>query len=479
VKIPVGIPVFVSAAGIDPRYARLVHKYFISSVVWLLLGSLAGLLEAFRFNHPDLLSFPWLSFGRARPMHTGLVLWGFASLALVGIALYVVPRSSKTNLHSLLAARVSLWLWNAGIGLGTLALALGQSNGSQEYREYPLFLKVGGIPMVPVVLLLAVSAGLLAWNFYKTLQARRVSQIYISNWFMLAATLFVMVVLLVGYLPGFSRGIGQTTVQGYYMHNAVGMWFTPLAVGATYYTLPKLVNKPIYSYALGVLGFWTHLVFYTLIGTHHYVFSALPSWLQTTAIIFSTAMMVPVWASTGNFLLTMRGERSAIRISYSLPFILVGAVFYGLASVQGTAEAFKAANEHWHFTAFTVGHSHLAMVGFVSFLLWGSVYGLLPRVTGREPKVELVGFHFWLSFVGLVMMFLALSLGGHHQGGTWLDGEPFLDGLRGLAPYWVWRSVGGTFMTLGHVVFAVNLWMMRPGAFVNLMPQPVLEEAPA
>ncbi len=473
-KIPVGIPVFVAAAGIDPRYARLVHKYFVSAVVWLLLGSLAGLLEAFRFNYPDLLSFELLSFGRVRPIHTGMVLWGWASLALLGVALYVVPRSSKTSLHSLLAARVALWLWNLGLALGTLALSLGATNGAQEYREYPLWFRLGGIP-VPVVLLLGIAVLLHAWNFYQTIARRRMGQIYISNWFILGATLFVAVVFGIGYAPGLSRGVGQTTVQGYYMHNAVGMWFTPLAVGITYYTLPKLVNKPIYSYALGVLGFWTHLVFYTLIGTHHYIFSAVPTWMQTTAIIFSTAMMVPVWASTGNFLLTMRGERSAIRISYSLPFILVGAVFYGLASVEGTAEAFKAANESWHFTSFTVGHSHLAMVGFVSFLIWGSVYGLLPRITGKEPRVEVVGFHFWLSFVGLVMMFLSLSIGGHEQGRSWIAGRPFLDGLREMAPYWVWRSVGGTFMTLGHVLFAVNLWTMRPGAFVNLMPPPAPE----
>jgi cytochrome c oxidase cbb3-type subunit 1 len=471
-KIPVGIPVFVAAAGIDPRYARLVHRYLLSAVVWLLLGSAIGLLEAFRFHTHDLFVLEWLSFGRARPMHTGMVLWGWASLALIGLALYVVPRSSKTNLHSLTAARVSLWLWNVALALGTVALALGQNNGTQEYREFPLLLWLGSVVALPVVPLIAVAAVLLAWNFYKTIRARRVSQIYISNWFLLGATLFVTVIVAVGYWPSLKQGIGQPVIQGWYMHNAVGMWFTPLAVGLTYYTLPKLVNKPIYSYALGVLGFWTHLVFYTLIGTHHYIFSPLPAWLQTTAIIFSTAMMVPVWASTGNFLLTMRGEGQAIRVSYSLPFILAGAVMYGLASVQGTLEAFPMANEQWHFTSYTIGHSHLAMVGFVSFLTWGSVYALLPRVTGREPNVELVGVHFWLSFVGLAVMVLSLCIGGHEQGGTWREGAPFLDGLRGMAPYWVWRSVGGTFMALGHVVFAVNLWMMRPGAFVDLMPQP-------
>lgn len=467
-KIPVGIPVFVAAAGIDPRYARTIHRYVLSAVVWLLLGSAAGLLDAFRFTFPDFLPVSWLSFGRVRPMHTGIVLFGWASLALLGIANYVVPRSSRTNLHSVGAARAALWLWNLGLAAGVVGLAAGANNGGQEYRELPVW----SVPF------LAVASVLTAWNLYKTIQARTVRQIYISNWFLLGAPLFLLVIVGVGYLPSLSRGLGQTVVQGWYMHNAVGMWFTPLAVGITYYTLPKLLNKPIYSYALGVLGFWTHLIFYTLIGTHHYVFSPIPNWLQTTAIIFSTAMMVPVWASTGNFLLTMRGERAAIRISYSLPFIFVGACSYGLASVQGTMEAFKRANETLHFTGYTVGHSHFAMVGFVSFLVWGSVYGLLPRVTGREPNVEMVGVHFWLAFIGTAIMVVSLCVGGQQQGSSWSEGMPFLETVRQHASWWVWRAVGGSFMALGHLVFAINVWGMRPGAFVDLSGAASREEVP-
>ncbi len=465
-KIPVGIPIFVAAAGIDPKYARTVHRYLLSAVVWLLLASAAGLLDAFRFTFPDLLPVEWLSFGRVRPMHTAIALFGWASLALLGIANYVVPRSSRTSLHSVGAARAVLWLWNLGLFAGVVGLAAGQSNGSQEYRELPIW----SIPF------LGAGAAITAWNLYATIRERTVRQIYISNWFLLGAPLFLLVIVVVGYMPALRTGIGQTVVEGWYMHNAVGMWFTPLAVGITYYTLPKLLNKPIYSYALGVLGFWTHLVFYTLIGTHHYIFSPLPGWLQTTAIIFSTAMMVPVWASTGNFLLTMRGERAAIRISYSLPFIFVGACAYGLASVQGTMEAFKKANETLHFTGYTVGHSHFAMVGFVSFLVWGATYGLLPRVTGREPNVEMVGVHFWLSFIGAAIMVFSLCVGGAEQGSSWSEGMPFLETVRQHASWWVWRAVGGSFMAMGHVVFAINVWTMRPGAFVNLMAPPT--EAP-
>ncbi len=186
VKIPVGIPVFVAAAGIDPKFARLVHKYLVSACVWLLLGSLAGLTESFRFSDPDLFLARWLSFGRLRPVHTGMVLFGWASLALVGIALYVVPRSCRTNLYSLKLARLALWFWNVGLSLGVLALCAGQNNGGQEYREFPLFFHLGPVPL-PVVPLLAASAVMHSWNFYQTIAKRTVQQIYISNWFILGA----------------------------------------------------------------------------------------------------------------------------------------------------------------------------------------------------------------------------------------------------------------------------------------------------
>ncbi|MFV1959034.1 MAG: cbb3-type cytochrome c oxidase subunit I, partial [Planctomycetota bacterium] len=240
---------------------------------------------------------------------------------------------------------------------------------------------------------------------------------------------------------------------------------TPLAVGLTYYTLPKLLNRPIYSYALGVLGFFTYLVFYTVSGTHHFLFSPLPVWSQTVAVVFSVAMIVPVWASTGNFLLTMKGEGSAIRLSYSLPFLLVGVVSYGLVSLQGSAESLRAVQEGWHFTHYTVGHAHASLYLFVSFLLWGSIYGLVPRITGREPEPALVSAHFWLALGGMLIYAAAMWIGGTVQGRAWIDGLPFIDSVRLVVPYMVWRAVGGIFLLAAHVLFAINLFRMRPGAF--------------
>jgi cytochrome c oxidase cbb3-type subunit 1 len=268
-----------------------------------------------------------------------------------------------------------------------------------------------------------------------------------------------------GYQPWFTTGLADRVTDGFYIHNAVGMWFTPLVVGITYYALPKLLNKPIYSYALGVLGFFTHLAFYTVIGTHHYLQTPLPEWLEGMAVIASVAMIVPVWASTGNFLMTMKGERLAISHSYSLPFIVAGTVAYGIASLQGSAQALPDVQEVLHFTHYTVGHAHFAMYGFVSFLVWGAIYGLVPRLTGREPPVTLVGLHFWLALAGMTVYILALTFGGHVQGASWIAGEPFRESMRATLPHMVWRGVGGTLMMCSHVVFFVALWKMRPGAF--------------
>ena len=457
-KIPVGIPIFVAAAGTDPRFAKLVHRYLFSSVVWLLLGSLDGLLEAFRLVDPDILnSSPFLFFGRLRPVHTLTVLFGWASLALLALAYYVVPKASRITMDSLelKVGNIALWLWNAGIVIGDVALMLGDTTG-REYREYPVY------AMIPI----AVALVLHLWNFYRMIGRRQVEGVYISCWFILAACIWLTVVVVMGYLPVWRRGVSDVIVEGYYMHNVVGMWFTPLAVGLTYYTLPKLLNKPIYCYGLGVLGFFTHLVFYTMIGAHHYVYSAVPDWLETVAVVFSVAMIVPVFASTGNFLLTMRGERVAIALSYSLPFIVVGVVAYGLVSLQGSFQSLPSVQEGLHLTHYTVGHSHFAAYGFVTFLIWGSVYGLVPRITGREPPVLLVGIHFWLALGGIAIYMIGLFFAGMAQGASWSEGLPFMESVRQAIPHMVWRAVGGLFMLASHLIFLVCLFRMRPGAFI-------------
>ncbi len=460
VKIPVGIPIFVAAAGIDPRFSKLVHRYIFWAALWLLLASGIGLLLAIRHVDPEILGgLEELTYGRLRPAHTMTMLFGWASMALVGLSFFVVAKSSWLPMHEPWSdwehalANVSLWLWNAGIAAGLVTLCMGLVRGGMEYREYEWYC------MAPIALAVII-VGIL---FFRFIARRHVGGVYISCWFILAACFWIGVVVVMGYLPIYKTGIPSRIIDGYYIHNAVGMWFTPLAVGITYYALPKLLNKPIYSYALGVLGFFTHLVFYTVIGTHHYIHTPIALWLQSVSVIFSVAMIVPVFASVGNFILTMWGERLAISHSYSLPFFVIGVVGYGLASLQGSAESLRSVQETLHFTHYTVGHAHLAMYVFVSFLIWGAIYGLVPRVTGKEPPVALVGVHFWLALGGIAIYVIALCWGGHVQGESWKSGEPFMESVRAVMPFMSWRAVGGALMSASHVVFIIALWKMRPG----------------
>jgi cytochrome c oxidase cbb3-type subunit 1 len=436
----------------DRRLTRLVWSYLVSATVWLIFGTLIGEYLGLKFAWPDLGTAPWLSFGRLRPVHTNVVFWGWTSLSMLALALWVVPRTSQTPIYSVRLARVSLWLINCAVLAGVLLLLSGVTNGAGEFREF----------IWPAMGLFAAGLALLAYDLYRTIARRGTEEIYISNWYILAALLWTLVLVTIAYIPAIQYGLSDTVIQGYYMHQGVGMWFTPMVLGITYYFLPKLLNKPIYSYSLGVLAFWTQMVFYTMIGAHHFIFSPTPWLLQTVAIVFSVGMLVPVVAGTGNFLLTMRGSSRAIGVSYSLPFILVGVICYFLGSSQGTLEAFRSLNQVWHFTDFTVGHSHLTMYGFVNFLIWGGVYALLPRLTSREPSHLAVGVHFWMALVGMTAYVGALSIGGSLKGLSWMSGAPFIDSVRAMESFWVGRAVGGTLMFLSHLVFAGNLWHMRP-----------------
>jgi cytochrome c oxidase cbb3-type subunit 1 len=197
-----------------------------------------------------------------------------------------------------------------------------------------------------------------------------------------------------------------------------------------------------------------------MIGTHHFIFSPLPWWLQTIAIVFSVGMFIPVISGTTNFLLTMKGSWKAISDSYVLPFLLTGVVYYFLGSSQGSFEAFRFTNYAWHFTDYTVAHSHMTMYGIITFMLWGCIYYLLPRITGREPRQVYVGMHFWFAFIGLLMYEFSLMIGGTMRGMMWMEGLPFIQSVVKMAPYWLWRAIGGSLMLFSHFVFAYNIYFM-------------------
>lgn len=435
---------------IEPALTKLILWYVGCAAFWLLVGTTIGEYLGIKFVAPDVDHVSWLSFGRLRPVHTNAVFWGWASLAMMGLAYYVVPRVSNVSIASIKTGYRSLILINASVIIGSICLMAGINNGGGEYREY----------VWPVMALFGIGIFISLINFIKTIAKRTSKEIYVSNWYIISAIMFLLVIAIVAYWPGWQKGLGETIVQGYYMHQGVGMWFMLFNLGLLYYFLPQQLNKPIYSYSLGIIAFWAQILFYTLIGTHHFIFSAIPWWLQTIAIVGSAGMIIPVVAGTTNFLMTFKGSWDKISGSYTLPFYLIGIIFYFTGSLQGTAEAFRFTNLVWHFTDFTVAHSHITMYGIICFMLWGFIYTVVPRLTGKEPKQSTVGAHFWLALIGLLFYTFPLMVGATLRGLLWMDGKPFIDSVELMAPYWLWRAIGGSLMWLSHIFFAWNFYVM-------------------
>ncbi|WP_232065094.1 cbb3-type cytochrome c oxidase subunit I [Rhodocytophaga rosea] len=405
--------------AIDPRLSKLILWFIGTATFWLVFGTTIGEYLGIKFVAPDVDQVSWLSFGRLRPIHTNSVFWGWSSLAMLGLAYYVVPMVSNTSINSIKHGWLSLMLINASVVLGTVFLAAGINNGGGEFREY----------IWPVMLLFAIGIVLTLRNFFLTVANRKTKEIYVSNWYIIAATMFVIVISIIAYVPYWQNGLGESIIQGYYMHQGVGMWFMLFTLGLIYYFLPQQLNRPIYSYSLGILAFWAQILFYTVIGTHHFIFSSIPWSLQTTAIVGSVGMVIPVVAGTANFLLTFRGAWNKLRDSYTLPFFLVGIIFYFTGSLQGTVEAFRYTNLLWHFTDFTVAHSHITMYGIISFFMWAGIYAMVPRLTGKEPPQLLVGAHFWIALIGLMFYNIPLMIGGTLKGLSWMEGKPFIDSV--------------------------------------------------
>ena len=446
--------------AIPDELKKIIIYYLTASVCWLVFGTLVGQYVGMKFVWPEMDSSPWLSFGRLRAVHTNTVFWGWASLAMIGLAYYVIARTSNTKIHSYKWAFRAWLLINLSIIEGNIMLMGGINNGGGEYREY----------IWPVALLFALGLAITLWNFYKTVASRKITDIYISNWYILGGLIWTLTLVTIAYLPDYQDGLGETVIQGYYMHQGVGMWFMTFTLGLIYYYLPSSLNKPIYSYSLGVLAFWTQMLFYTMIGSHHFVFSPLPWSLQTVAIVFSAGMFIPVVAGSTNFLMTMRGSWSEISKSYVLPFFLVGVVFYFVGSTQGSVQAFRFTNYVWHFTDFNVAHSHMTMYGIITFMLWACMYAILPKITGKEPKQFFVGMHFWLAFVGLFAYMISLMAGGTFKGLSWIAGDAFINSVILMKPYWIWRAIGGSLMFVSHLIFAFNFYVMVRKAKATNMP---------
>ncbi|CAG2131757.1 cbb3-type cytochrome c oxidase subunit I [Cupriavidus numazuensis] len=422
------------------------------AVVWLVVASAAGLVSSLKLHLPDFLtSQAWQTFGRMRVLHLNAVAYGWAPMGLLGLAIWMMPRLLRTPLSGGRFALIGTLIWNAGLVAGLGAIASG-INAGMEWLEIPwqigLLFAVGGMLIgVPLVLML---------------QRRQVHHLYVSVWYMGAALFWFPVLYIVAKVPGVHFGVEQATMNWWFGHNVLGLFYTPLSIAAVYYFLPKVIGKPVQSYNLSLLGFWTLAFFYGQVGAHHLIGGPIPGWLITLSIVQSVMMIIPVVAFSVNQHLTLKGHFGVLRRSPTLRFVVLGAIMYTLASVQGSFEALRSLNAITHFTHFTVAHAHLGMYGFVSMVIFGGIYFAMPRIVDAPwPKPALIAAHFWLVVAGFAIYLVTLTIGGVLQGLALLNpARPFMESVAVTLPWLQGRSIGGALMTLGHLVFAFHFALM-------------------
>lgn len=425
------------------------------SVVWLVVASAAGLLSSLKLHMPDLLvQEAWMSFGRMRTLHLNAVAYGWAPLGLLGLATWMMPRLLRTQLAGGRLPIIGAMIWNAALvaGLGSIAVGI---NAGMEWLEIPW--QIG--------MLFAAGGMLIGLPLVFTLKQRRTHHLYVSVWYMGAALFWFPILYLVAKVPGVHFGVEQATMNWWFGHNVLGLFYTPLSIACVYYFLPKVIGRPVRSYNLSLLGFWTLAFFYGQVGAHHLIGGPIPEWLITLSIVQSMMMIIPVVAFSANQHLTLKGHFGALRHSPTLRFIVFGAVMYTMASLQGSAQALRSINDTTHFTHFTVAHAHLGMYGFVSMVIFGGMYFVMPRILERPwPYPRLISLHFWLVVAGFAVYMITLSIGGWLQGLALLDpARPFMESVTLTMPWLKGRSLGGGLMTLGHLVFAVHFAVFALG----------------
>ena len=436
----------------DKSTSLVVGVCLTLAVVWLVLASVAGLISSIKMHEPDWwVQYGWITFGRIRPIHLNMVAYGWCSLAGIGVAIWLIPRLLKTELVGAKYALVGGALWTIGVFAGTVAIAMGYSDGL-EWLEYPWQIDI----------LLVIGGALVGVPLWLTLLNRKVKHLYVSVWYIGAGLLWFPILFLIANWPGLHFGVQQASMNWWFGHNVLGLWFTPIGLAASYYFIPKVIGKPIHSYNLSLLGFWSLAFFYSQVGGHHLIGGPVPSWLITISIVQSMMMVIPVFAVAVNQHMTVLGNFRALAYSPTLRFIVLGAMMYTAASVQGSLEALRSVNTITHFTHYTVAHAHLGLYGFFSMVMFGSIYFIMPRVMNWEwPYPKLISLHFWLVLVGFAIYFIWLSIGGWLQGLAMLDEKtPFMQSVALTLPYLKARSIGGGLMTLGHLVFAVHFFAM-------------------
>jgi cbb3-type cytochrome c oxidase subunit I len=439
-------------ASDQPGSASL--RFCYAAVFWLVVPGVMGLVLATFLYVPAIadslpLSIkPYLSFGRLRPAHVNVAIFGWLSQVYCAAILFIVPRLTRAELFSEKLAHANWWLWNVMVTGTLVTLPLGLTQG-REYAEM----------IWPLDALFLLNIVLLGINIWGTVARRREPKIYVSIWNFMAATMVMIPIYAVGNKiwdpSGAYQGMNDNIVNYFYVHNLFNAWFTTAGVGLALYLLPKLSGNALYSHRLGLWGLWS-----VWTGQHHQLYSPAPDWLEYLTIVFSILAAVPTTAFMVNFFMTMRSRWHRAAEDVALRFLVTGAIFWGLTCVQGVSHSFRTFSMVVHFTNWVIGHSHLAFVASYSFWAFALVYLIVPELTGGSGySRKLMEWHYWLTTLGMLIFMISMWVAGLIQGQNWSTYSiPFLQTVITMKPYFGARLLGGAMAGIGMLCFAWSIW---------------------
>jgi cytochrome c oxidase cbb3-type subunit 1 len=459
----------------------------VMAVFWGLAGFLVGLWLALELAWPALnFDLPWINFGRLRPLHTSAVIFAFGGNVLIATSFYVVQKTCRTRIAGELAPWFVVWGYNFFIVIAGTGYLLGVTQ-SKEYAEPEWYADLW-LTIVWVVYLLV---------FLGTLIKRKEPHIYVANWFYLAF-IVTIAMLHLGNNPALPvslfgsksyiawAGVQDAMFQWWYGHNAVGFFLTAGFLAIMYYFVPKRAERPVYSYRLSIVHFWSLIFLYIWAGPHHLHYTALPDWAQTLGMTFSVMLWMPSWGGMINGLMTLSGAWDKLRTDPVLRMLVVSVAFYGMATFEGPLMSIKAVNSLSHYTDWTIGHVHSGALGWVAFVSFGALYCMVPWLWERKRlySLKLVNWHFWIATIGIVLYISAMWVSGILQGLMWRAYTAlgfleysFIESVAAMHPFYAIRAAGGALFIVGALIMTFNLWMTVRHGEREALPRAALQPA--
>ena len=467
----------------------VIRAGVIAAVFWGIAGFLVGDLIAWQLAYPILnLDLEWTSFGRLRPLHTSAVIFAFGGNALIASSFYVVQRTSRARLAGRWSPWFVFWGYQLFIVLAATGYLLGVTQ-SKEYAEPEWYVDLW-LTLVWVVYFLV---------YVGTLARRREPHIYVANWFYLAFIVTIAMLHIINNLAipvslmgsksyVLYSGVQDAMTQWWYGHNAVGFFLTAGFLGMMYYFVPKRAERPVYSYRLSIVHFWSLIFLYIWAGPHHLHYTALPDWAQTLGMTFSIMLWMPSWGGMINGLMTLSGAWDKLRTDPVIRFLIVSVAFYGMSTFEGPLMSIKSVNALSHYTDWTIGHVHSGALGWVAFISFGTIYCLVPWLWHRRAlySQRLVEWHFWISTLGIVLYITSMWVSGILQGLMWRAYNSlgfleysFAETVEAMHPFYIIRATGGLLFLLGSLLMVYNIWRtIRGDEPVDAAEQPRIAAAP-